>query len=131
MTQQSKGHTWIRSNFQRLWQVPADTYGGRGDALLEYRMSYHQYVRGPTIQAVGLNFVRAAGQPATSPCQNQWRSEMLGQTILNVDASFFEVEFTGSCDAVIRDHSGAFFGNDNNKIVACSRCHFSGDRDTI
>lgn len=56
------------------------------------------------IQALALNFVRAAGKPAITPRMNNWRKPLTGQLALNVDASFVEEDYSESCGAIIRDH---------------------------
>ncbi|KAF7103189.1 hypothetical protein CFC21_104207 [Triticum aestivum] len=39
---------------------------------------------------------------------NRWPAFLEGQAVLNVDASFIEGDYAGSCGAVIRDHRGSF-----------------------
>lgn len=47
------------------------------------------------IQALALNFVRAACKPATTPCLNHWKKPLVNQLALNVDAAFSEDTNTG------------------------------------
>ena len=60
------------------------------------------------IRALSLNFVRAATKPTTLPRLNKWRKPLLGQYLVNVDASFVEEDNAGSRGTVIRDNNGMF-----------------------
>ncbi|XBJ25843.1 hypothetical protein VPH35_003405 [Triticum aestivum] len=65
---------------------------------------------GPAIQALALNFVRAACTPPAVPRMNRWRKPLMGQFALNVDASFSDLDHSGACGAIVRDSNGAFIG---------------------
>ena len=71
---------------------------------------------GPAIRALALNYVRANGKPATMPRMNRWWKPLSGQLSLNVDASFTEESYSGSCGAVIRDHLGSFVAASTAKL---------------
>ena len=43
-----------------------------------------------------------------TPKINKWPAFLFGQQSLNVDASFNEGDYAGSCGAVLRDHPGSF-----------------------
>ncbi|XBI85579.1 hypothetical protein VPH35_093708 [Triticum aestivum] len=60
------------------------------------------------IQAVALNFVRAAEKPSVMPRLNRWKRPLSGQIALNVDASFSEDDHSGACGAIVRDNHGLF-----------------------
>ena len=60
------------------------------------------------IQAVALNFVRAAEKPSVTPRLNRWKRPLSGQIALNVDASFSEDDHSGACGAIVRDNHGLF-----------------------
>lgn len=47
---------------------------------------------------------------------NNWRKPLTGQLALNVDASFFEDDYSGSCGAIIRDHRGMFIAASTSKL---------------
>ena len=76
-----------------------------------------QFVRGeeiltpertaPAVVALAINYVRGA-QAKSTPKINRWPTFLAGQLVLNVDASFTEGDYAGSCGAVIRDHRGSF-----------------------
>lgn len=71
---------------------------------------------GPAIQALTLNYVRATGKTPMGPRINRWRKPLFGQLVLNVDASFSEEDYSGSCGDVVRDHLGAFVGASTAKL---------------
>lgn len=58
------------------------------------------------IQAMTLNFVRAASKPNPAPRLNIWKKPLSEFQVLNVDASFSEGNYMGSCGMVVRDHNG-------------------------
>lgn len=62
----------------------------------------------PAIVALTLNFVRVAGKTNAAPRLNKWKPALENQQILNVDASFCEEDYSGSCGAIVRDHRGNF-----------------------
>lgn len=68
------------------------------------------------ILAIALNFVRAAVKKVLTPRINKWTRPLLSQLVLNTDASFLEDEHTGSCGAIIRDHSGFFIVASTTKL---------------
>jgi hypothetical protein len=62
----------------------------------------------PAIQALALSYVWAIGNPTSTPRLNQWSKGLAGQILINVDASFSNHDYRGSCGAVIQDHTGQF-----------------------
>ncbi|XBH73973.1 hypothetical protein VPH35_101004 [Triticum aestivum] len=68
------------------------------------------------IHVLELNFVKATAKPANTPRVNHWRRPMSGSLALNVDASFFEIEHTGSCGAIVRDIGGMFVAASTSKL---------------
>lgn len=81
----------------------------------------HEDVQSPdrtaaAIQALALNFVRAASKPATTPRLNCWKKPLSGFLALNVDASYSEDEHSGSCGAIIRDNGGMFVAASISKL---------------
>lgn len=71
---------------------------------------------GPAIQALALNYVRAARNPVSNPRTNRWKKPLAGQQALNVEASFSEEDHSDSCGAIIRDHKGMFIGASTAKL---------------
>lgn len=69
------------------------------------------------IQALALNFVRAASKSATTPRLECWRKPLSGYLALNVDAAFSENEHTGLCGAIIRDSGGMFVAASTSKLM--------------
>ena len=59
------------------------------------------------VAALALNYARGA-QTKMTPKVNIWPGFLAGQMIINVDASFSEGDYAGSCGVVIRDHHGNF-----------------------
>lgn len=61
----------------------------------------------PAVVTLATNYVHGAQTESTSKI-NRWPTFLARQLILNVNASFTEGGYVGSCDAVIRDHQGSF-----------------------
>ena len=53
---------------------------------------------------------------------NNWRKPLTGQLALNVDASFVEEDYSGSCGAIIRDHRGMFIAASTSKLEHVRTC---------
>ena len=50
----------------------------------------------PAVVALAINYVRGA-QAKSTPKINRWPTFLAGQLVLNVDASFTEGDYAGSC----------------------------------
>lgn len=72
---------------------------------------------GPGSSGVGTELCSSGQFVVVHPSPNQWRKALVGQTIVNVDASFSDRDFSGSCGAVIRDHAGAFLAAATAKLT--------------
>ncbi|XBI42163.1 hypothetical protein VPH35_126525 [Triticum aestivum] len=65
--------------------------------------------------ALAINFIRGA-QAKSTPKINRWPTFLAGQLVLNVDASFTEGDYAGSCGAVIRDNRGSFMSESTARL---------------
>ena len=59
------------------------------------------------VAALSPNYARGA-QTKMTPKVNNWPGFFAGQIVINVDASFREGDYAGSCGVVIRDYRGNF-----------------------
>lgn len=105
-------------SFQRPFMEPVQIPELLATACWFIWWQRRQLVRGEPVQnseqtalslhALTLNFVKARGKVAQPQRINKWRPSLEGQLILNVDASFSELDYTGASGAVIRDNRGRF-----------------------